>query len=49
MLACATIIQVLSGVVLLFGVALFYFETGSISFIKMLGLATAFNFYCFWY
>ena len=29
------IIQVLSGVILLFGVALFYFETGTISFVKM--------------
>ena len=43
------IIQVLSGVVLLFGVALFYFETGSISFAKMeLGsLATVLIFFAF--
>ena len=43
------IIQVLSGVVLLFGVALFYFETGSISFAKMeLGsLATVLIFIAF--
>ena len=43
------IIQVLSGVILLFGVALFYFETGSISFVKMqLGsLATVLIFIAF--
>ena len=43
------IIQVLSGVVLLFGVALFYFETGSISFVKMelSNLATALIFIAF--
>ena len=43
------IIQVLSGVVLLFGVALFYFETGSTSFSKMElnSLATALIFVAF--
>ena len=43
------IIQVLSGVVLLFGVALFYFEKGSISFSKMEldSLATALIFVAF--
>ena len=43
------IIQVLSGVVLLFGVALFFFETGSISFVKMElnSLATALIFIAF--
>ena len=43
------IIQVLSGVILLFGVALFYFETGSISFVKMQldSLATALIFIAF--
>ena len=43
------IIQVLSGVVLLFGVALFYFDTGSISFVKMelTSLATVLIFIAF--